>query len=53
MGGSTPKTIDEAVSRVLRVKFQLGLFEHPYVDENEAGFALAIRHTSSLPRRQH
>ncbi|SDR58422.1 glycoside hydrolase family 3 N-terminal domain-containing protein [Paraburkholderia tuberum] len=25
-------TIDTAVSRVLRVKFQLGLFENPYVD---------------------
>ncbi|MBC8747591.1 MULTISPECIES: glycoside hydrolase family 3 N-terminal domain-containing protein [Paraburkholderia] len=25
-------TIDNAVSRVLRVKFQLGLFENPYVD---------------------
>ncbi|MEI7980816.1 MAG: glycoside hydrolase family 3 C-terminal domain-containing protein, partial [Bacteroidota bacterium] len=31
------KTIDSAVARVLRIKFQLGLFEHPYVDENEAG----------------
>jgi beta-glucosidase len=29
------KTIDEAVARVLRVKFQIGLFEDPYVDENE------------------
>ncbi|MGH9615626.1 MAG: beta-glucosidase BglX [Acidobacteriaceae bacterium] len=27
-------TIDEAVRRVLRVKFALGLFDHPYVDEN-------------------
>jgi beta-glucosidase len=26
--------IDDAVSRVLRAKFQLGLFEHPYVSEN-------------------
>ena len=25
--------IDEAVSRILRVKFELGLFEHPYTDE--------------------
>jgi beta-glucosidase len=29
------KTIDSAVARVLRVKFQLGLFEHPYADEKE------------------
>src|SRR5438874_788635 len=26
-------TIDEAVRRILRIKFRLGLFEHPYVDE--------------------
>ena len=28
------KTIDTAVRNVLRAKFRLGLFEHPYVDEN-------------------
>jgi beta-glucosidase len=28
--------IDAAVARVLRVKFELGLFEHPYVDPDEA-----------------
>lgn len=27
------KTVDEAVRRVLRVKFEAGLFENPYVDE--------------------
>ena len=27
-------TIDRAVARVLRAKFLLGLFEHPFVDEN-------------------
>lgn len=27
-----PAAIDEAVSRVLRAKFELGLFENPYVD---------------------
>jgi len=26
-------TIDEAVRRILRIKFRLGLFEHPYVQE--------------------
>lgn len=30
------KAIDEAVGRVLRAKFKLGLFEHPYADPNEA-----------------
>ena len=31
-----PAVIDAAVARVLRVKFALGLFEDPYVDEEEA-----------------
>lgn len=26
-------TIDEAVRRILRIKFRLGLFEHPYTDD--------------------
>jgi len=30
------KTIDEAVSRVLTAKFELGLFENPYVSEDAA-----------------
>ncbi|MBI9038029.1 MAG: glycoside hydrolase family 3 C-terminal domain-containing protein, partial [Bacteroidales bacterium] len=30
------KAIDEAVRRVLMAKFKLGLFENPYIDENEA-----------------
>ncbi|WPO79320.1 glycoside hydrolase family 3 C-terminal domain-containing protein [Flavobacterium sp. KACC 22761] len=29
------KNIDEAVARVLRLKFELGLFENPYADEKE------------------
>ena len=29
-------TVDEAVRRVLRLKFRLGLFENPYADEAEA-----------------
>jgi beta-glucosidase len=33
--------IDEAVSRILTLKFKLGLFEHPYVDASQAdGIAL-------------
>ncbi len=28
--------IDQAVSRILKAKFELGLFEDPYVDSNEA-----------------
>ncbi len=38
-------TIDEAVRRVLRIKFRLGLFERPYVDES--------RETTSLLSREH
>ena len=33
-------TLDEAVRRVLRVKFALGLFDHPYVDEKPADYAI-------------
>jgi beta-glucosidase len=36
-GGAVPQpALDQAVRRVLRVKFALGLFEHPYVDEQNA-----------------
>jgi beta-glucosidase len=40
--GQVPETaVDEAVRHVLRVKFALGLFEHPYADEKqEAGTML-------------
>jgi len=31
------KDVDDAVRRVLRAKFELGLFENPYVDETVAG----------------
>ncbi|HSK62399.1 MAG TPA: beta-glucosidase BglX, partial [Pyrinomonadaceae bacterium] len=32
-GKVSQKTIDEAVRRILRIKFRLGLFEKPYADE--------------------
>ncbi|MEI6190268.1 MAG: glycoside hydrolase family 3 C-terminal domain-containing protein [Chitinophagia bacterium] len=35
-GGIKQARIDDAVSRVLKAKFDLGLFEHPYVDEEIA-----------------
>ncbi|MGD1047595.1 MAG: glycoside hydrolase family 3 C-terminal domain-containing protein, partial [Candidatus Krumholzibacteriaceae bacterium] len=35
-GRIDPKVIDGAVSRVLRAKFELGLFDKPYVDSTEA-----------------
>ena len=38
-GGTIPSaTIDAAVRRVLRAKFQLGLFEQPYVNADSAGY---------------
>ncbi|MBV8487310.1 MAG: beta-glucosidase, partial [Planctomycetaceae bacterium] len=39
-------TIDEAVRRVLKTKFRLGLFEHPYADlDREARVVGAAEHT--------
>ena len=43
--------IDEAVRRVLRVKFALGLFERPYVDESRE--ASAMLQPSSLELAQN
>ena len=31
------KQIDDAVRRILKLKFELGLFEQPYIDESNAG----------------
>jgi beta-glucosidase len=40
-GKVSKRRIDEAVSRILTLKFKLGLFEHPYVDSSKAnGIAL-------------
>lgn len=33
-GQLSQATLDEAVRRILRIKFRLGLFEHPYADES-------------------
>ena len=35
-GKVSGKTLDEAVRRVLRLKFELGLFDEPYVDPDKA-----------------
>lgn len=43
----TMKDIDNAVSNILRLKFEMGLFENPYVDPNEAE-----RLVGSEPHRQ-
>lgn len=43
--------IDDAVSRVLRAKFELGLFEHPYVDENSLQQKLKTIDHKNLAKR--
>ena len=37
-GTIAPAVIDSAVAHVLRAKFELGLFEHPYVDVDSAAY---------------
>ena len=44
-GKLSMKTIDQRVGDVLRVKFKLGLFDHPYVEDTKA--ANAIVHTAA------
>jgi beta-glucosidase len=39
-GKVSQATIDEAVRRILRIKFRLGLFTHPYTDESLESSAL-------------
>lgn len=47
--GAVPMTnIDEGVRRALRVKLALGLFEHPYVDENRAQHAFFLPESLQL-----
>jgi len=38
------ETIDDAVRNILRVKFRLGLFENPYVDESKPSVLYAEEH---------
>lgn len=39
--------IDDAVRNILRVKFRLGLFDHPYVDENQPSVMYADAHLAA------
>ena len=49
--GEVPeRAVDEAVRRVLRVKFALGLFEHPYADETQEAAAMLQPESLSLAR---
>jgi beta-glucosidase len=43
--------VDTAVRRVLRLKFQLGLFEHPYVDAAAANAVFQTPEQRALTRR--
>ena len=49
-GQATQEELDNAVRHVLRVKFALGLFDHPYVDE--AAAPKALYHPESLALEQ-
>jgi beta-glucosidase len=49
--GQVPEsTVNEAVRDVLRVKFALGLFEHPYADENLEAAAMLQADSLTLAR---
>lgn len=43
-GKISENDIDRAVRRVLRMKFEMGLFEHPYVDEKSASETRSAQH---------
>lgn len=50
--GSVPQArVDEAVRRVLTLKFELGLFEHPYVDANKAETGAVAASDRQLARK--
>src|SRR5215216_436005 len=46
----TQATIDEAVRRILRIKFRLGLFDRPYTDETREPFSLLRPESIRLAR---
>ena len=51
-GGQVPQSaVDEAVRRVLRVKFALGLFDHPYADEKQEASAMLRPESLDLARK--
>jgi beta-glucosidase len=50
--GAVPqKRLDEAVRRVLALKFRLGLFEHPYVDPSKANAMVTVESDRDLARK--
>jgi beta-glucosidase len=49
--GQVPQAeIDEGVRRILRVKFAMGLFDHPYTDENKESSAMLRPESVSLAK---
>lgn len=51
-GGRLPESVvDTAVRRVLRAKFALGLFEHPYTDETRAKREVLTKENRDAARR--
>ena len=48
-GAVSAKRVDEAVRRILTLKFQLGLFDHPFVDASKAD--AAVRANRDLARK--
>ncbi len=50
-GGLSMDVVDLAVGRVLRSKFQVGLFEEPYVDEGAAAVVFDTPDNRALARR--
>lgn len=45
------QVVDKAVRRVLRLKFELGLFDRPYTDEAKASFFIGAKQTEELNLR--
>ncbi|WP_313155225.1 glycoside hydrolase family 3 N-terminal domain-containing protein [Sphingobacterium multivorum] len=46
-----PAVLDTAVARVLRMKFNLGLFDHPYVDEKMVAQKVATAQNKTVARQ--
>lgn len=45
------KLLDKAVANVLRIKFQLGLFDNPYIDEESVSEKVRTPQTKALARK--
>ena len=47
----TETDIDRSVRRVLQLKYDLGLFDHPYVDEHEAELGVGTAENAALAKQ--